>query len=89
MAWLSKLFGDSNEKELRRLQPIVDEVNALEPEFAALSDGELRDKTTAFRGRYLAGEDLDDLLSPCCPKLSPPSAKRLSAPSASATSTCS
>src|ERR671929_1582568 len=62
MAWLSKLFGDSNEKELRRLQPLVDRINALEPDFAALSDGELRDKTTEFRGRYLAGEQLDDLL---------------------------
>src|ERR671934_681574 len=62
MAWLSKLFGDSNEKELRRLQPIVDEINALEPDFEALSDAELRDKTTEFRGRYLAGEEPDDLL---------------------------
>src|ERR687884_2004805 len=62
MAWLSKLFGDSNEKELRRLQPLVDRINTLEPDFAALSDGALRDKTTEFRGRYLAGEELDDLL---------------------------
>src|ERR671938_604046 len=62
MAWLSKLFGDSNEKELRRLQPLVDRINALEREFAALSDAELRDKTTEFRGRYLAGEELDNLL---------------------------
>src|SRR5436305_12154636 len=61
MAWLSKLFGDSNEKELRRLQPLVDRINALEPDFAALSDGALRAKTTEFRGRYLVGEDLDDL----------------------------
>jgi len=62
MAWLSKLFGDANEKELRKLQPTVDEINALEPAFEALSDEELRDKTTEFRGRYLAGEDLDELL---------------------------
>jgi preprotein translocase subunit SecA len=62
MAWLSKLFGDANEKELRKLQPLVDEINALEPAFEALSDDELRDKTTEFRGRYLAGEELDDLL---------------------------
>jgi len=62
MAWLSKLFGDANEKELRKLQPTVDEINALEPTFEALSDEELRDKTTEFRGRYLAGEDLDELL---------------------------
>ncbi len=62
MAWLSKLFGDSNEKALRQLQPIVDSINELEPEFEALDEQELRDKTTEFRGRYLAGETLDDLL---------------------------
>ncbi len=62
MAWLSKLFGDANEKELRRLQPTVDRINALEPDYEALSDDELRDKTTEFRGRYLAGETLDELL---------------------------
>ncbi len=62
MAWLSRLFGDANEKELRKLQPTVDKINALEPEFEALSDEELRDKTTEFRGRFLAGEELDDLL---------------------------
>jgi len=62
MAWLSKLFGDSNEKELRRLQPTVDTINDLEDAFEKLSDDELRDKTTEFRGRFLAGETLDELL---------------------------
>src|ERR1051326_5290605 len=62
MAWLSKLFGDSNEKALRQLQPTVDSINELEPEFEALDEQALRDKTTEFRGRYLAGETLDDLL---------------------------
>ncbi len=62
MAWLSKLFGDANEKELRKLQPTVDRINELEPDFEALGDDELRDKTTEFRGRFLAGESLDDIL---------------------------
>src|SRR5438094_9002160 len=62
MSWLTKLLGDPNQKVLRRLQPTVDEVNALEEEYKALSDDALRDKTTEFRGRFLAGETLDDLL---------------------------
>jgi len=62
MSWLTKLMGDPNQKVLRRLQATVDEVNELEPEYAELSDQALRDKTTEFRGRYLAGETLDDLL---------------------------
>ena len=50
-----KLFSrlaDSNEKELRRLQPIVDKINELEPEFEKLSDEELRAKTRHHRYRY-------------------------------------
>src|SRR5436305_11596628 len=62
MSWLTKLMGDPNQKVLRRLHPLVDEINALEPEYKALSDAALRDKTTEFRGRFLAGETLDDLL---------------------------
>ncbi len=62
MSWLTKLMGDPNQKVLRRLQATVDEVNELEPEYAELSDQALCDKTTEFRGRYLAGETLDDLL---------------------------
>ena len=62
MSWLTKMLGDPNQKVVRRLQPLVDEINALEPEYEALSDDALRDKTTEFRGRYLAGETLDDLL---------------------------
>ncbi|MBX5490997.1 MAG: preprotein translocase subunit SecA [Chloroflexi bacterium] len=59
---LKKLLGDSNERELNRLRPIVERINALEPEFEALTNEQLRDKTTEFRGRYLAGEPLDSLL---------------------------
>ena len=60
-----KLFSgllDSNEKELKRLQPVVERVNALEPEFEALSVHELRQKTDEFRARLESGESLDQLL---------------------------
>ncbi|MGA9350346.1 MAG: SEC-C metal-binding domain-containing protein [Anaerolineae bacterium] len=57
---LSKVIGDPNERDLNRLRPLVEEINALEPEFEALSNEELRDKTTEFVGRLQAGESLDD-----------------------------
>src|SRR4030081_3436244 len=60
--WLTKFGGDSSEREIKKLRPLVDQVNALEAEYKALSDDALRDKTTEFRGRFLAGETLDDLL---------------------------
>ncbi len=53
---------DSNEKQLKRLQPTVDQINELEPEFEKLSDDELRAKTGEFKARYEAGESLDELL---------------------------
>ncbi|HEY8283970.1 MAG TPA: preprotein translocase subunit SecA [Chloroflexota bacterium] len=62
MAWFTKILGDSNNKELKRLQPIVDQINALEPEFEPLTDEELAAKTEELRARYLDGEELDDLL---------------------------
>jgi preprotein translocase subunit SecA len=61
-SWLSKLAGDPSEREVRKLAPEVERINALEPEYKALSADELRDKTTGFRGRFLAGETLEDLL---------------------------
>ena len=60
-----KLLGgltDSNEKQLRRLQPTVDKINELEPEFEKLSDDKLRAKTDEFRSRLKAGSSLDELL---------------------------
>ena len=62
LKWVSNVLGDSNEKELRKLQPIVDAVNALEPELQSLSDDELQAKTDEFRSRLASGETLDDLL---------------------------
>ena len=59
---LTKVVGDPNEKELNRLEPLVDAINALELECQALSDAELRAKTDAFRTRLAQGETLEDLL---------------------------
>ncbi len=59
---VKRLLGDNNQRELKRLAPIVVRINSLEAEYAALSNDQLRDKTTEFRGRYLAGESLDSLL---------------------------
>jgi preprotein translocase subunit SecA len=54
--------GASNEKELKRLQPIVDSINQLEPDFKKLSDSELRAKTDEFKARVQEGTSLDKLL---------------------------
>jgi len=59
---LTKVIGDPNERELRRLQPMVEAINRLESEVQALTDAELRAKTDEFRRRLAAGETLDDLL---------------------------
>ena len=59
---LNKIVGDANERELKRLQPVVEQINALEPAFEALSNEQLRDKTQEFIGRLHAGETLDDIL---------------------------
>src|SRR5437773_9798085 len=59
---LAKVVGTQNERELKRLRPIVAEVNALEPTIKALSDEQLRKKTAEFRERFKNGETLDDLL---------------------------
>ena len=61
LKWLGSLT-DSNEKELKRLQPIVEQINRLEPEFEKLSDAELRAKTDEFKARLEAGSSLDELL---------------------------
>ncbi len=61
LKWLGGLV-DSNEKQIKRLQPIVDEINALEPEFEKLSDAELRAKTDEFKAALKDGESLDDIL---------------------------
>ncbi|ADU65216.1 preprotein translocase subunit SecA [Desulfurispirillum indicum] len=57
-----KIVGTKNERELKKIRPLVDKVNALEASTQALSDDELKAKTIEFRERYAAGESLDDLM---------------------------
>src|SRR3954466_12306802 len=59
---LGKVGGPQSDRELKRLRPIVAEVNALEPAIQALSDAQLRGKTAEFRQRFANGETLDELL---------------------------
>ena len=62
MGILDKLFGTRSEREVKRLLPTVDKIEALSDEYAALSDEALRAKTEKFKARYQSGETLDDLL---------------------------
>lgn len=62
MGIIEKIFGTHSENELKRIYPIVDRIEALEPEMKALSDEELRGKTREFKERLKEGETLDDLL---------------------------
>ena len=57
-----KIFGTKNDRELRRLEPILRRINELEPSLQALSDTELRVKTDEYRTRHQNGESLDSLL---------------------------
>ncbi len=57
-----KIFGTHSDRELKRIYPIVDKIEAMRPEMQALSDEELRDKTTYFKKRLADGETLDDIL---------------------------
>lgn len=61
-AFLKKLFGDSSTKEIKKIEPMVKAVEALEAEYGALSDEALKAKTQQFKDRYQQGETLDDLL---------------------------
>ena len=62
MGLITKIFGTHSENELKRVYPIVDAIEALEPEIQKLSDAELKDKTREFKQRLAEGETLDDLL---------------------------
>jgi len=59
---LGKIFGTAHEREMKRLQPIVDRINSLEPQMKSLSDQQLKAKTVEFKERLAKGETLDDLL---------------------------
>jgi preprotein translocase subunit SecA len=59
---LTKVFGSKNERELKKIQPVVAKINALEPRIQAMSDDELKAQTKLFKDRLNNGESLDDLL---------------------------
>ena len=62
MSLLRAIFGNYSEKELKRIKPLLDKTLALEEEYRALSDEQLRAKTMEFKGRLESGETLDDIL---------------------------
>ena len=62
MGLFDKLFGTRSQRELKKIQPMVDQILALEDSYKALSEEELRGKTAVFKQRLADGETLDDLL---------------------------
>ncbi|NEL39253.1 MAG: preprotein translocase subunit SecA, partial [Xanthomonas perforans] len=59
---LTRVFGSRNERQLRQLNRLVTQINALEPTIEKLSDAELQAKTPEFKQRLAAGESLDKIL---------------------------
>ncbi len=62
MSFLTKIFGDPNAKVVAAIKPLVDEINAFEPELIKLRDAELKLKTQEFKDRLAQGETIDDIL---------------------------
>ena len=62
MSFMEKLFGTHSDRELKRIRPIVDKIESMQPQMRQMSDEALRAKTTEFKERYANGETLDDLL---------------------------
>ena len=59
---IQKVFGTHSQRELKRIEPLVEKIESLRPEMMALSDEALKDKTREFKKRLADGETLDDLL---------------------------
>ena len=62
MGLISKMFGTRSEREIKKIQPIVDQILALEAEYSTLSQEQLQEKTAQFKSRLAQGETLDDIL---------------------------
>ena len=62
MGLFTKIFGTRSQRELKKIQPLVDKILALENEYTNLSEEALKGKTAEFKNRYANGETLDDLL---------------------------
>ena len=60
--FLAKIFGSKNERELRKLAPVIAKINSLEPEMQSKSDDQLKAQTSLFKNRVEQGESLDDIL---------------------------
>ena len=59
---LTKIVGSKNDRDLKQIGPLVQQINGLEPEMARLSDAQLAELTPKFRQRIAAGETLDELI---------------------------
>ena len=62
LEWLVKIFGSRNEREIRRLKPLVEKINSLEEKIRAKSDADLRAMTPYFKEKLDQGASLDDIL---------------------------
>ena len=62
MGFLEKIFGNYSEKELKKIKPIVDKIESYDSAMQALTDEELKAKTSEFKRRFKDGETLDQLL---------------------------
>lgn len=62
IGFLKKIIGTKNEREIKRLMPLVERINGFEPAISALSDDDLRNKTSEFRAQLASGKTLDDIL---------------------------
>ena len=62
MGLIEKIFGSYSDREIKRIKPVVEKINSLEPEFVSLTDAELKQKTEEFKQRLNNGETLDDIL---------------------------
>ena len=62
MGLITKIFGTYSERELKQIYPIADKIEAMEPEYKAMTDAQLTAKTAEFKERLARGETLDDIL---------------------------
>jgi len=59
---LTKVIGSKNERELNKIKPVVEKINAFEPQMQAMNDEQLKTKTGLFKERLNNGESIDDIL---------------------------
>jgi len=62
IAWINSLFGTRHQRDVRKLKPLVERINAFEKEYQSLSEEQLRGKTAEFKDRLAHGQTLDDIL---------------------------